>query len=163
MVVPPARASLRNPLRRCVTGDAAHYDAAMLSVRRACVVTIMVALAVPASASAADFRTPGKAAYCDYAPKGEIIEGGVPNPRSTLQCWTPNDGFWVVTSRRGTVRKGYADQLHAAFAPVDRVLRFGRTWRLGGFVCKSRKTGLTCRNRAGHGWRLGRFVGYRIF
>lgn len=40
--------------------------------------------------------------------------------------------------------------------PVYRTLPYGRTWRHGGFTCSSARTGLTCRNRAGHGLFLSR-------
>jgi hypothetical protein len=36
------------------------------------------------------------------------------------------------------------------------ILGYGRTWRRGGFACASRRTGVTCRNRAGHGFVLAR-------
>jgi hypothetical protein len=52
--------------------------------------------------------------------------------------------------------RGYVDN----WAPV---LRFGQTRRLGSFVCKSRSTGLSCTNRRGHGWHLGRYVEYRLY
>jgi len=32
-----------------------------------------------------------------------------------------------------------------------------------GFWCTSRRTGLLCWNRVGHGWWLGRYRGYRTF
>ena len=38
------------------------------------VVTTMASAA--SAATSIDFRTPDKAAYCDYVPKGEIVEGG---------------------------------------------------------------------------------------
>ena len=41
-------------------------------------------------------------------------------------------------------------------------LRYGRTWRNGAYTCRSRLTGLTCTNRAGHGLFLSR-VSYRAF
>jgi hypothetical protein len=34
------------------------------------------------------------------------------------------------------------------------VLAYGRVWRHFTFTCWSRRTGLTCRNPAGHGWTL---------
>jgi hypothetical protein len=48
------------------------------------------------------------------------------------------------------------------------MLRFGNRWtewqalRLQ-YTCTSLRTGLTCKNRSGHGWWLGRYKGYRIF
>ena len=35
-------------------------------------------------------------------------------------------------------------------------LPYGRTWRHGAFSCASRVTGVTCRNRAGHGLFVSR-------
>lgn len=46
--------------------------------------------------------------------------------------------------------------------PPDRTLRYGSRWRLGPFRCTMRHTGLTCRNRASHGWFLSR-AAYRLF
>jgi hypothetical protein len=36
------------------------------------------------------------------------------------------------------------------------VVGYGRTWRFGPFTCTVRQAGVTCRNRAGHGWFLSR-------
>jgi hypothetical protein len=44
----------------------------------------------------------------------------------------------------------------ANIATATPVLRYGRRWRWHGIVCTSRPAGLTCRNRAGHGWFLSR-------
>ena len=46
--------------------------------------------------------------------------------------------------------------------PSYRVLAYGRTWRSHAFACASRRTGLTCVNRAGHGLFLSR-ESYRLF
>jgi hypothetical protein len=43
-----------------------------------------------------------------------------------------------------------------AFEQVARVLAYGRTLRVGGIRCTSAVTGLTCRNRSGHGFFLSR-------
>lgn len=40
--------------------------------------------------------------------------------------------------------------------PSPRVLPYGQTWRSGSFTCTSRRTGVTCRNRAGHGLFVSR-------
>jgi hypothetical protein len=134
-----------------------------MKVVRALVLTAATTLALPAGAHAVDFKTPQRAAYCDFVPQGEVIEGGVPSPRSTLQCWTPNDGFTTYMSRTGKARKLYGEQLVHAYAPATPLLRFGQRWQNGDFYCLSESTGLTCRNARGHGWWLGRFRGYRIF
>jgi len=123
-----------------------------------------VATTMPSAASAAtsiDFRTPDKAAYCDYVPKGEIVEGGIANPRANMYCWTPNDGFYASMHGSGKARKGYGEK---GWQPsTKRVLKFGKTWRRGGFHCISRSSGLTCRNTQEHGWWFGRFVGYELY
>lgn len=149
-------------------------------VRVVAAAVALVALAAPPVAAAEPlFRTPGQAAYC------AIAEANLAPENPVLKCWTPNDGFTVtvahdatpqdarnayVRSNRGrTPRRGY------------RVLRFGETYRwrcarvTAGFAercsgegrtvfrCESRRSGLTCKNRDGHGFWLGRYVGYRIF
>ena len=103
--------------------------------------------------SYAEFRTAGEAAYC----------GRDEYTGSRLICWTPNDGFTVSMGLRGTPRKSYVRGNRGLVQNQARLLYFGRTWRGGSFVCRSRSTGLTCRNRRGHGWWLGRYVGYKIF
>ena len=41
------------------------------------------------AAQAVDFRTPNKAAYCDFVGQGETVGGGVPNLRTEdMFCWT---------------------------------------------------------------------------
>jgi hypothetical protein len=37
-----------------------------------------------------------------------------------------------------------------------RTLRYGATWWRSGVTCRMRTTGLTCRNRSGHGFHLAR-------
>ena len=118
----------------------------------------------PVPALGVDFHTPGRAAFCDYSPRGEPVEGNVPNPRTDFYCWTPNDGFYVDMHASGHVfGHDYEDQLQGAYPPTDQVLGFGERWSQTGFGCVSRRSGLTCRNDARHGWWLGRFRGYRVF
>jgi hypothetical protein len=126
----------------------------------------LIAMVSAPAAQAVDFRTPNKAAYCDFVAQDEIVEGGVPNPRTDgMFCWTPRDGFTVHMTVRGRAQKvaGGGSHLEGAYAPVNRVLRFGQRWRRGGFSCVSRWSGLTCLNRARHGWWRGRFMGSRLF
>jgi len=136
-----------------------------------------------ASHSVASFHTPEKAAFCKY-----VIPMGFPGPTG-LECWTPNDGFTVWMRPNGIAQKAYVKENRLRYATAYRRLTFRQNWwgsdlNGGGasydlegryregtgsprgtvqFVCKRRRTGLTCTNRAGHGWWLGRFRGYRIF
>ena len=116
----------------------------------------VAALAAAAPAYAlADFRTPGKAAYCGVS-HGE--------PPHALICWTPNDGFTVTMTARGRPTKRYVSANRGLYDFVGRVLGYGGRWSASpGFRCTSRRSGLTCVNRGGHGWWLGRFRGYRLF
>ena len=109
-----------------------------------------------AASAVAAFRTPGHAVYCG------VSEG---EPPFTLICWTPSDGFTVVMAEHGTATKRYESKNIGFLDVVGRELRFGGHWhpRALGFWCTSRSTGLTCWNRAGHGWWLGRYRGYRLF
>jgi hypothetical protein len=122
-----------------------------------------------------DFYTPGYAAYC-YETYHE----------EALTCVTPNDGFSVYMFPIGRVpRTGDIDiatgnrvtnpeyrQEGKGLRNVNRatggLLRFGYRWNEWQdlrvqYSCVSQKTGLTCRNRSGHGWWIGRFRGFRIF
>jgi len=103
----------------------------------------------PASAGV-DFRTPQGKAYCRTG-QGAAV----------LVCWTPNDGFTVRLGRSRPPSTGYVLRNQDHQPRVRRVLRFGERWRGSGFRCTSRRSGLTCRNRAGDGWWLGRRFGYR--
>jgi hypothetical protein len=42
------------------------------------------------------------------------------------------------------------------------VLKYGTTWRRGGFTCTSRSTGLRCTNRSRHGFFVSRARSYVI-
>lgn len=124
-------------------------------------------LLVVSSAVAADpalFRTPKQAAYCQLTVPGMIVEGGVPATYTSLQCWTPNDGFSTAMSSSGRATHFYGvDQLKGLLLPSAFLLRFGERWKRAGIRCVSRRTGLTCRNKSTHGWWIGRFVGYRMY
>ena len=122
--------------------------------------SLVVAGAVRSSALSA-FHTPGWAAEC-YVP----FPNEVPLSATGLICVTPNDGFTISMGPRDRPRwrydrkaRGYRDPFSAA-----RLLRFGQHWAVRPYWhCASRSTGLTCWNKAGHGWWLGRFRGYRTF
>jgi hypothetical protein len=109
------------------------------------------------AAAIVDFKTPRNAAYCS----ADEVTG------NRFLCWTPNDGFTVRMTANGRVAKFYnasSKGFHDRF--YGRVLRYGQSGRFGArrqFRCVSRVSGLICTNRAGHGWWLGVFTGYRIY
>lgn len=123
----------------------------------------LAAVATPARADdvVITFRMPSGNIGCAYARfEGEpatlrcdIRTGLVPRPPRPKGCdldW--GYGYWMgITGRAHTFCAG-----DTALNPRARVLAYGRTWRRGGFTCSSRTTGLTCRNRSGHGFLLSR-------
>jgi hypothetical protein len=111
---------------------------------------------VPEAAAVADFRTPGRSAYCGRSHA---------EPPYSLTCWRPKDGFTVSMRERGRAGKFYNPLNRGYHDIVPREVAFGGHWhpRRFCFWCTSRRTGLICWNRAGHGWWLGRDRGYRLF
>jgi hypothetical protein len=129
------------------------------------------------------FATPGQAAYC------AVEQVGLEDERAELRCWTPRNGLWLAIAWNGRrAEKGAATTFpqiaHGltkllGYRPRAAVLGFGRRWRLRcadpgdvatcrgrgvvAFTCTSARTGLTCRNAAGHGFWLGRPRGSRVF
>jgi hypothetical protein len=62
-------------------------------------------------------------------------------------------------------RRGRATIVSAGDTAVNkraRALRYGTKWSRGGFTCTSKKVGLRCRNRSGHGFFLSRAHSYRF-
>ena len=128
-------------------------------MKRLCVVITAAACALAAAGSAAavaDFVTPRKAAYCG------VSEG---EPPLRLICWRPLDGLTLDMTRRGRAQRRLYEPNRGYRDPAPgRVLRYGQTWTLPAYWrCVSRSTGLTCTNRSGHGWWLGRLRDSRLF
>jgi hypothetical protein len=108
------------------------------------------------------FRTPSGNIGCGYSNlsgttaelRCEIVSRLRPLPPKPKTC---TEGVWgraVGMSPTGRAR-GFCitDTVMDPGAPT---LAYGRAWTRGGFTCRSEATGLTCRNRAGHGWTLSR-------
>ena len=120
----------------------------------------MIALAVLAS-SISFFQLPSRNIGCAYGTsptylRCDIRSGLKPAPRGKCDLdWT---GLQITPT--GRARPTCAGD--TALLPNAPVLAYGRTWRRGGIACTSRRTGLRCRNRAGHGFTLARQA-WRIF
>ena len=116
-----------------------------------------VAATVARASAFSAFHTPAWSVQC-------YVVGQEAPP--VLICSRPRDGFSVSMDEEGRVERGFNPKdvgYHDYFA-ARRLLGFGRYWKFGArFGCVSRSTGLTCWNRAGHGWWLGRPRGYRLF
>jgi Family of unknown function (DUF6636) len=84
----------------------------------------------------------------------DILSGLRPVPKRPCPLdWT---GFSLMPT--GAARATCAgDTAYKQRAPI---LRYGTTWRQGGFVCRSRRSGLRCTNRSGRGFVLARTRSY---
>jgi len=131
--------------------------------------TGLVAPAVPGFSGF--FKLPSANVVCGYGYGSKIprafvscrIKSGLkpPPPPERPGCLTTNDVFLGATGRTTTGRticpgepEGDAGVL--AYEDVARVLGYGKTWSGGGLSCASAITGLTCRNKSGHGFFLSR-------
>ena len=112
------------------------------------------------------FKTPSRNIVCaTFATSvGCSIKSGLepPPPPRRPGCFVRNEVFLRTTGRAATAAsicpgepEGDAGPL--AVEPLARVLAYGQTWRgRNGLRCVSAETGLTCRNRDGHGFFLSR-------
>ena len=113
------------------------------------VLAAAVLVGASSASAVASFVTPARTVYCG------LSEGEGP---LRLICWRPYDGLTLDVGRFGRAQGRIYLPNRGFYQPVPgHVLRYGETWRRPGYWrCASRSTGLTCTNRAGHGWWLGR-------
>ncbi|HEY7421272.1 MAG TPA: DUF6636 domain-containing protein [Gaiellaceae bacterium] len=113
------------------------------------------------------FRTPSGNIGCVYSsglgsPAGlrcDIRSRLRPRPHRPHGC----DLDWGDSyEMSATGRVGLTCHGDTAILPSSRVLRYGSRWTHAGITCRSRTRGLTCRNRAGHGFFLSRRHSYRF-
>jgi hypothetical protein len=132
--------------------------------------------ATPGTAPPADafkygyFKTPSRNIQCDYGFGGTArayVRCGI---KSGLKPAPPSRGTgcfqapWVSLGPTGRAQIGPStcpgeDALDAgpfAGAGVGQMLAYGKAWSGGGLRCTSAITGLTCRNKSGHGFFLSR-------
>jgi hypothetical protein len=108
------------------------------------------------------FHTPSGNINCGYVTFGrpflrcDISSGLRPPPRR--HC----DVDWVGLDLSATGRGAPDCAGDTIIGPHSRALAYGTKWARGGFVCSSARTGLTCRNRSGHGFFLSR-QRWRVF
>ncbi|HKG43188.1 MAG TPA: DUF6636 domain-containing protein [Gaiellaceae bacterium] len=134
----------------------------------------VVVAAVTASSSVAGgpgakilpgFRSPSGNIKCYYNPKGLSARGFTPVLRCSLdhadyaktlqrRCETGDwHGFTLTPTKKPLIFcPGGASGDH----PVYRTLAYGMSWQRGPFICASRLTGVTCRNRTAHGLFISR-------
>jgi hypothetical protein len=125
-------------------------------------VGLLLALAPSSHAVAAGlqirkFRTPSGNIICAYYNRSlrcDIRSELVPKPSRPPRCPSYTDfgqGLTLGPRRAGVVCAG--DTLLGETAPA---LAYGRVWRRGPLTCRSRVSGLTCKNTLGHGFFLSR-------
>jgi hypothetical protein len=122
------------------------------------VVAAVLTGAASASATLATFKTPSGNIGCLYDSSPAYLRCDIgsglrplpPRPKGCQLDW----GFSLNMGRTSKARVTCAGD--TALDPRARVLRYGSTWRRGPFSCRSRTTGLTCENAAGHGWFMSR-------
>ena len=125
----------------------------------------MHVLRILAATLVLQFHTPSGNLGCTYVSdpdfggpslRCDVLSGLKPAPKR--RCSLDLTGF----SMRPT---GNASLVCAGDTAVDRrspTLRYGMRWSRGGFTCASRKAGLRCANRSGHGFFLSRAHSFRF-
>jgi len=101
------------------------------------------------SVSYLNFHSPSKRISCS------VEKYGGPG----LECTSPDitrfgdlDPYFRV-STRGHARLGQRGDVNR-YNVRSRALRYGATWKRFGVTCHMRRSGLTCRNRSGHGFHM---------
>jgi hypothetical protein len=127
---------------------------------------LVLALVLPATASAkfVFFQTPSHNIGCVYSSSPASLRCDIrsglkpapPKPKGCMNDWT----FGYSVNAIGRARTVCAGD--TVLSPRARVVRYGTTWRGGLFTCKSRTSGLTCKNRSGHGFFLSRQHSFRF-
>ena len=132
------------------------------------VTALFLALAGSASAAVFMFRTPSSNIGCIFTSEPsfggpelrcDILSGLRPAPKRPKGCTLD----WKYGYRiRPT---GPALKVCAGDTAVDRrakVVPYGAKWGRGAFTCLSRRAGLRCHNRSGHGFFLSKKHSYRF-
>lgn len=107
------------------------------------------------------FRTPSGNIGCVYASgsglptslRCDIRSGLRPRPPKPSGCRLAWGDSYSMNATGRVVLTCHGD---TAILPNARILRYGTSWRRGGFTCRSRTVGLRCVNRTGHGFFLSR-------
>ncbi|WP_422370649.1 DUF6636 domain-containing protein [Hoeflea sp.] len=122
--------------------------------------TVAICLPNAAGADGYGFMTPSGNIYCNGAIDGggyiscTIVarKGGpaMPKPASCSGVW----GHEFELDATGPARLACGGQPEKV--DYGDIAEYGLTGDFGAITCKSEKTGLTCRNRSGHGFFLSR-------
>jgi hypothetical protein len=128
------------------------------------VLAIGVATAAAHSTKVVLFKTPSGNIGCIYSSgpdylRCDIRSGLVPKPPHPQDC---GEAYGDSVSMNRTSRPHLVCHGDTALDPKARALAYGTSIHVGPFTCRSRTSGLTCSNAAGHGFFLSR-QSYRLF
>ena len=122
----------------------------------------------PSASTYGFFQTPSRNILCGYsygvsrANLGCVVKSGLkPQPLPTRAGCSPPGTVALRPTGRPFVTDETCPGEDAPETPyvgsgIAKVLPYGTTWSGGGLRCTSAETGLTCRNRSGHGFFLSR-------
>ena len=116
-----------------------------------------------------NFKTPSSNIVCSYfiqvgsraseSNVGCVVKSGLkpaPPRRPCQDGGYAGDRVYLGVTGRVQVPSCAGDPGPYVYVDVARVLGYGKTWSGGGFRCISALSGLTCRNKSGHGFFLSR-------
>lgn len=116
---------------------------------------------------------------CAVASATTVTANNVVSPSKNISCYAvqhstaiecmasylprvlPEGDPLVAVSARGKSRYSARSDF-PGFSTPRRTLRYGDTWQRPGIRCTMRTTGMTCRNRDGHGFHLQKGNVYRF-
>ncbi len=115
-----------------------------------------------------DFRLPLNNIFCAYvvssSPNAKYLRCDIMSgikPKPTGKC--RYEGSRGVSADIGvTGRATFPCSSDTVYNKSATKLDYGKTWRRGGFTCKSTPAGLRCSNLSGHGFFLSRQHSYRF-
>jgi hypothetical protein len=98
----------------------------------------------------------GHSLFCSlqHARYAQTLQDRCLNPNGEMGAGVDWHGFELPRTGRGRVLCSGGALWTGTVRYVT--VAYGRTWRHGAWTCRSRVTGLTCTNRAGHGLFLSR-------
>lgn len=132
---------------------------AILVLALAAAAFLTVASSAASSTKFVSFRMPSRNIGCTYSPREagrkaflrcDIRKGLVPKPSGKCRLHRAGLGM-TVRGKAHPVCVG-----DTGYNPLSPILRYGHRWKHRGFTCHSKRKGLTCSNRAGHGFFLSR-------
>jgi hypothetical protein len=129
-----------------------------VSRARARAVATLVFLTVAGTCTTAPART---VSYANIVSPSKLISCFAVMHSSEVECTAPYlpdigelDTYLGLRARGKAILSERGD--FPGFSSPRRTLRYGDTWKRPGIRCTIRTTGLTCRNRDGHGFHIQR-------